>query len=453
MGAGIAGLAAAWEAVTTTPGAEVAVHEGDRIGGKIRTAPFGGHPVDEGADAFLTRVPDAVRLCRELGIEDELVSPAAGRALLWTGGSLHPFPDGLVLGVPGRLGPLVGSRLLTPAGLLRAGADLILPRRRWCDDASVADVIGSRFGRQVVDHLVDPLLGGIHAGSTYRLSAPAVAPQLWQAARTHRSLLLALRSAPSPSGEPIFAVPKGGMGRLVERLIDALAERGVTFVFDRVQRLQAGRDSRWEIDASGAYDAVVLATPAAVASRLVIDAFPVAGAELASIRTASIAVVTLAYSADALRVPSGVSGLLVPRADGRLMTACSFGTAKWPHWSESDEMVLRVSVGRDGDERGFALDDEQLVERLHDEVVVALGAKGPPLRWRVSRWPDAFPQYEVGHLARVDRIEVALAKDAPTLAVAGASYRGSGVPACIASGRAAATRVLGAVAPAPGRMP
>ena len=450
IGGGIAGLAAAWEFNGHDPDAEVVVFEPDRLGGKIHTEDFAGHPVDCGPDAFLTRVPDAVRLCVELGLDAELVAPAAGRALLWRGGSLAALPDGLVLGVPGRLRPLLTSGLLSVTGLLRAGADLVRPRRRWPDDASVAEVIGYRFGRQVVDRLVDPLIGGIHAGSTDRLSIDAVAPQLAQAARTHRSLLLGLRSGPPAPAGPVFLAPRGGMARLADRLVDRLRDRGVRFETASVAGLERASTGTWELDPGGRFDVVVVATPAATTARLIGSVAPDASAELGRIRTASVVLVTLAYPSTAFTVPAGASGILVPRAEGRLMTACSFGSAKWPHWSSPGIAILRVSAGRDGDRRAFDLGDEALVDRLHSEVETAVGATGSPTEWRVSRWPDSFPQYDVGHLGRVQRIEQSLTRQHPTLAVAGAGYRGSGLPACIASGRTAAASVLAAAAiPAP----
>ena len=151
---------------------------------------------------------------------------------------------------------------------------------------------------------------------------------------------------------------------------------------------------------------------------------------------------TLAYPRDGLDVAEGASGILVPRGEGRLMTACSFGSHKWPHWSSPDQAVLRVSTGRYGDERALQLTDEALVERLAGEVASALRTTAAPSEWRVSRWPAAFPQYLVGHVGRVERLDRILARDVPEIALAGASYRGSGIPACIASGRRAADAVL-----------
>ncbi len=441
VGGGIAGLAAAWELVAQ--GAEVTVLEPAHLGGRIKTVPFRGHPVDTGADAFLCRVPDAIRLATELGMESELVAPAAGGALLWLGGRLRPLPPGLVLGAPARLWPLLSSRILSPAGVARAGLDLILPTSEWPagTDVSVATVIGRRFGRQVAERLVDPLVGGIHAGRTDELSVTAAAPQLAEAARRHRSLLLGLRRQPAAPPGPVFLAPKGGMGRLVDRLVEALIADGVTFETVAVTAVRQPAAGQVVVDPAGSFDAAVLATPASVTARLVEQGAPDAARLLGAIRDASVVMVTFAYPAESIRVPPGTSGWLVPRAEGHLMTACSFGSAKWPHWSDRDSMVLRVSSGRSGDRRAIDMSDETVVERLQSELARALGTEVAPLSWRVSRWPEAFPQYEVSHLDRVARIEQALQDGLPSVALAGASFRGSGVPACVASGRRAAVLI------------
>jgi protoporphyrinogen/coproporphyrinogen III oxidase len=446
VGGGIAGLAAAWQLVTqttqTSTPPEVTLFEPDRLGGKILTEDFAGHTVDAGADGFIARVPDAVDLCLELGIKDELVAPAATKALLWTRGKLRPLPEGLVLGVPGRIGSLTTGGLLSPLGMARAAFDLVLPRTQWPDDMAVADVVGRRFGRQVSERLVDPLLGGIHAGSTQALSAEATAPQLAKAARSSRSLLLGLRhSAAAPTDGPLFLAPAGGMGRLVEVLVAALVERGVTFVRESVANISGESGDRVRVEPAGTFDAAILATPAAAAAKLLAAGSPVAAGHLAQIRSASVVLVTFAYPRAGLDIPGGASGFLVPRTEGRLMTACSFGSLKWPHWSDPDMVVIRASAGRAGDDRPFQLDDETLVDRLQTEVAQALGAQAGPAAWRVSRWPEAFPQYEVGHLDLVARTESALQKALPSVALAGAGYRGSGIPACIASGRRAAAAV------------
>ncbi len=436
VGGGIAGLAAAWELTSGPDPAEVTVFDPGPLGGRIQTIPFLGHPVDTGADAFVARVPDAVALARELGMEGELVAPVARRALILVGGRLRPLPDGLVLGAPAHLRPLLASRILSPVGVVRAGCDLVLPRTEWPDDMAVADLVGRRFGRQVAERLVDPLIGGIHAGRSEMLSAESTAPQLVRAARDHRSLLLGLGALPAPAPGPLFLAPRGGMGRLVARLVEALGERGVRFQTEAVSAMAGEKGGSVTLEPGGRFHAAVLATPAPVAARLVNALAPGAAADLRAITWSSVVLATLAYRRSELPVPDGASGWLVARSEGTLMTACSFGSAKWPHWSDPDTMILRVSAGRAGDERALGLGDEGLVDQLQREVAAALGTTASPFHWRVHHWKASFPQYEVGHRGRVERIEAALAPY--PVALAGASLRGSGIPACIASGRRAA---------------
>ena len=478
IGGGIAGLAAAWE---LRDRAEVTVFEPGRLGGKILTTDFCGHPVDEGPDAFITRTPEAVELCAEAGLTGELVAPAAGRSMLWWRGQLRPLPEGLVLGVPGRLGALVGAGILSPAGLARAGLDLVLPRRRPPSELSMWDLIADRFGPEVATRLVDPLVGGIHAGRTENLGALEVAPQIVGAAERSRSLALGLRNAPvAASGRPIFLTVRAGLAALVTALVERLRAGGVSFVSEGVGRLgvadmvpgrpgvalstcaptmasngwRPGGDRRWVAPGVDAvtYDGAVLAAPAPAAATMLGGE---AGAGLAGIPTASVVLVTMAFTGDA-EVPPGVNGFLVPRSEDRLMTACSFASAKWPHWARPGQPLLRVSAGRHGDDRAIDSADETVVDRLLGEVQAALGWTAVPSAVRVSRWRDSFPQQLVGHLGRLAAIEKRLAEELPAVALAGASYRGSGIPACVASGRAAARQVLAGgrrrepLAPGPG---
>ena len=434
VGGGITGLAAAWELLRS--GARVTLVEASpRLGGRIVTADVAGRRVDLGPDAFLARVPEATQLCRELGLEAELVSPATEKAWLWTRGRLRPLPDG-VLGVPTGLASLAGTGVLTPAGMARAALDLVLPPTPGPDgDRSVGQLVTARFGRQVHERLVDPLVGGIHAGPCDQLSLHATAPQL-AAAATSRSLLLGLRAhrraAPQQPG-PAFRSLRGGLARLVDRLEEALRAGGAAIELART------------VEALGdlGADATVVATPAAATASLV-AASPEAAAGLAAVEHASVALAVLVYPAAAFPRPPSGSGFLVPRVEGRLMTACSFASAKWPHWAAPGQVVLRASAGRWGDERALALSDDDLVARLHAELTEVLGLREEPSEVRVTRWSRAFPQYRVGHLDRVDRIDAALARDLPGVVVAGAALRGIGIPACIGQGRQAARRALSA---------
>lgn len=443
VGGGITGLAAAWEALGA--GADVTVLEaGSRFGGRIVTEEVAGRPVDLGPDAFLARVPDALQLCAELGLDDELVHPAAEGASIWARGRLRRLPPGLVLGAPtgpGDLSALVRAGLITPAGAARAALDLVLPATSWGPDPSVGELVGARLGPQVHARVVDPLVGAIHAGPSNLLSA-SVAPQLAAAARS-RCLMGGLHAARGASGgggrvnggpgaAPVFASLRTGLGRLVDRLEGSLRDGGVT--------LATGTT----VDEApvGGFDATILTTPAGISARLVAKASPDTAAELRGVDYASVALVVLVYPSAAVGRPLAGTGFLVPPAEGRLLTACSYASSKWPHWAGPGDVVLRASAGRWGDERPAALGDGDLCDRLHNELAAALGLAAGPRLTRVTRWEKSFPQYRPGHLARVSRAESALARDAPAVTLAGASYRGVGIAACVAQGRAAARRAL-----------
>ena len=451
VGGGIAGLTAAW--ALSGRDALVTVFEPGALGGKLRTTTFAGRPVEEGPDAFLSRTPEATALCAELGVDD-LVAPAAGHTLLWVRDRLRPLPEGLILGVPGRLGPVVRSGLLSPAGLARAGLDLVLPRRTYGEDVSAGRLISDRFGRQVATRLVEPLLGSIHAAPLNELSASIVAPQVLAAARSSRSLLLALRrQAPPPSAgpqSPIFLTPAQGLSGLVGALADGLRARGVGIRAEAVGSVEDGPGGVRVTPAGGPaeeFDAAVLAVPAFDAASLLGDAAP---AGLADIPFTSVAVLSVAVPASQWTPPEGFNGVLVPAGEGRLMTACSFYSNKWPARAGDGDgtggappvHVVRISAGRHGDRRIDELDDEALEGRLLDELSRAVGRPLQPVEARLTRWPSSFPLYRVGHARAVDRMEEELAARAPRVALAGSSYRGAGIPACIRSGREAAERLL-----------
>ena len=429
VGGGIAGLAAAH--ALNEAGADVTLHEAsDRLGGKVLTGSFCGLPVEQGPDCFLARVPWAVDLCRRVGLGEELVAPATGTAYVWARGRLRRLPDGLVLGAPARVGPLARSGLLSAAGVARAGLDLVLPRRARAGDPTVDEVIGGRFGREVVDRLADPLLGGINAGRADRLSLRAVAPDLADAADGRRSLLLGLRSRPHAADGPIFLTVHGGLSRLVERLAARLPD----------VRLGEPVVALRDLDA----DRVVLAVPAFAAALLLEARSSDAVGELRSIEHASVRIVTLAYRRETVAEKLDGTGFLVPRAEGWLVTACTWLSSKWSALATDDHVLVRASTGRFGDERALELEREALVERVHEELTRAMALSDTPDAWEVADWPRSFPQYEPGHLARVDRIEAALTRDAPGVVVAGAAYRGLGLASCIRQGEEASRKVLAA---------
>lgn len=443
VGGGITGMTAAWR--LHRAGADVVLLEADgRLGGKLALGTVAGEEAELGADAFLARTPAAPRLARDLGLGDDLVEPATGQAWLWTGGRLRPLPGGTVLGVPSDPVALARSGVLSPAAMARAGLDLVLPRRRVGGDRSVADLVGERFGHAVVDTLVEPLLGGVYAGRPDQLSVEATAPMIADAARAHRSLLVGLRrhrARTAASDGPVFQTLAGGLAQLTERMAADLGDAVRTGV--AVDRIEQAGDGWRVVPVDGdPLDAaqVVLATPAYATADIVADVARTAAAELAQVRYASVAVVTLAYARSADGELPGGSGMLVPRGEGRLVKAATFVSRKWPHRDTGDHVLVRASVGRIDDDRWRALEEDELARRVDAEVRWATGVRTPAVEAVVTAWDRGLPQYTVGHRERVDRIRTALPDG---LQVAGAAYDGIGVDPCVAGAEHAAAAVLG----------
>ena len=462
VGGGIAGLAAAHELADLPDVITTVVEGADRLGGKVHTAPFADADLDTGPDAFLARRPEAVQLCRELGILDRLEAPATGKAWLWVRGRLRPVPEATLLGVPTDVGAVARTGVLSPAGLARlAAAPLVTRRQRPLgpgEDRTIGQVVRRSLGDEVHERLVDPLVGGINAGNTDALSIDAVAPQLAAAARRSADLAAGARqvqaaapAAPPGAPAPVFFGLPGGMARLVDALEARLVRAGVE-VRTGSQVASLGRDGATWLARTAAgddvrADAVVLAAPAPVSARLVRPFDEAVAATLGNIAHASVTLVALAWPREAVpRLPPG-SGFLVPRGEGRLMTACSWSSSKWAHLAApSGRVLLRVSAGRADDHRAGAMDDDELEARLRLELRDAMGIVATQSAVRITRWPDAFPQYAPGHLGRIAAAEATLSARHPGLVLAGAALRGVGIPACIGSGRAAARAVVAGVA-------
>ena len=440
VGGGVAGLSAALEARVLRPDAEIVVLEaGSRIGGKVAVSEVGGLMVDEGADSMLTRVPDGLALARSAGLEAELVSPAVGQASVWSRGRLRDLPTGTLLGLPTDLAALARSGLLSTAGLYRVLADLGAPGAGVQEDCSVGDLVRRRFGGEVVDRLVDPLLGGVYAGRADLLSLRATLPQLVRPAARHRSLLLAAREARAatpPTDGPLFASLPGGLGRLPARV--AAAARAEVRLHTTARGL-ARTPTGWRVTTGSAADpqeltadAVVLAVQGAPADRLLAGLAPAIEVDYAS-----VAIVTLVLDGP---TPGRGSGYLVPAVEGRTTKAVTFTSRKWRHLA-GERAVIRASVGRYGEAHDLQRDDADLVAAVAAELSVAVGPLPAVAASRVTRWGGGLPQYAVGHLDRVRRTREAVARH-PGLAVAGAAYDGVGVPACARSGREAARCAL-----------
>ncbi|HLU74090.1 MAG TPA: protoporphyrinogen oxidase [Nonomuraea sp.] len=449
VGGGISGLAAAWHLKRSAgERVKVTVLEGSpRIGGKLYATEVAGVSLDAGAEAMLARRPEGKELARAVGLGDDLMDPGAASPAIYSRGALRPLPKGQVMGVPADLAELAKSGILSPAGLLRVPLDQILPATLVRTDVSVAAYIRARMGGEVLDRLIEPLLGGVYAGRSDLLSLEATMPRVAAAARAERSLLTAardiLRDTPKDAG-PVFTTLRGGMGALPEAVAKASGadiRTGVTVrELHRTEtgwRLVTGPVPRPETVEA---DAVIVAVPAPAASRLLKTEVPGAAAELARIEYASMAVVALAYPADAFPAPPGHSGYLVPPVEKRAVKAVTFSSVKWPHLSR-DLVLLRCSIGRVGEEHLLQREDAELVSMAMAEMSEVMGVRGLPADTRVTRWGGALPQYHVGHLDRVARVHAAVSGQ-PALAVCGAAYDGLGIPACLATARTAASRIL-----------
>ena len=455
VGAGIAGLAAAFflrdEAVRVT------VLEGSpRLGGKLSASDVAGVAMDEGAEALLARRPEGIELITAVGLGNDLVPAGVTSSAIYTRGALRPLPRRQFMGVPADAGELAATGVISAEGVARARDEQARPAPAAdaaVDDVSVTEYIGSRLGVEVVDRLVDPLLGGVYAGRSEDLSFRATLAPLAAATRGHATLTGAVTSLlpPAPAAgdsgnkpTPVFVSLTTGIGALPEAVAKASGADVRTSAMVRgLKRTAAG----WRLTIGSAADpeyldadAVIVATPAAPAARLLREAASEAAGGLAEIPYASMAIVTLAFRAVDFPAQRR-SGYLVPAVDGRVVKAATFSTVKWPHLAaQAPVHVVRCSVGRSGDVAILQRDDEDLAALAAAELAEAVGITAPSVARRVTRWGGGLPQYNVGHVDRVARIRAAVAAQ-PGLAVAGAAYDGVGIPACVATARSAVTQV------------
>jgi oxygen-dependent protoporphyrinogen oxidase len=461
VGGGISGLAAARRIAAARPDVDVIVLEAsDRVGGKLLRAEVAGSWVDVGAEAMLARRPEGLALARDAGLADAIIHPLTTAALLRTRGLNRPLPRATLIGVPSDLDALREAEVLGGDTLQRIADEPGAPPLPPLDtDISVGDLVASRFGEEVVQRLVDPLLGGVYAGHAHEISLRAAVPALAGRLSAGGSLLEAAAAvvrAGATSAErvpaPVFGSLAGGLARLPETIA---ASGSITVRLGQAVRSIGRTATGFELavgsvpdGSSLAADAVVIATPAGKTATMLRRLAPVAAAELAGIETASMVVVTLAFDPDdtQLRLPPG-SGVLVPAVEGLSIKAMTFSSQKWPGVgssgrSASERVVLmRASLGRAREEWALQREDAELARLVLAEVAAVTGTTALPIDTHVQRWGGGLPQYAVGHLERVQRVRAATAA-VSGLELCGASLDGVGIPACIASAHAAADRVI-----------
>lgn len=487
-------MAAAYALATGPNPPRITVLESSpRLGGKLAGAELEGVPVDLGAESVLARRPEGVDLIKAVGLGDDLVHPATTSAGLWIGDRIRAIPP-TVMGVPTSADTTVD--VLGAEAAAQVAAEPSMAEPALTEDVAIGRFVAERMGSAVTDRLVDPLLGGVYAGRAEEISLAAAVPELFAKLKTAPSLLAAtaelreLGQRRAVEGAPVFAGVRGGIHKLVEALEKDLVGRGVVLqrnaTVRRIRRSPAGSDAAsggaagdraaasggaasggaasggaggraargsqlygYELETGPVpapallhADAVVVAVPASPAARMLADLVPQASTELAAIEYASMAIVTLAVRKEDWPSTATGSGFLVPSVEGRTIKASTYSHAKWQWSAEAggELAVLRCSVGRLGEEYVLQRSDEELTALAAADLRAAVGLEAPVVASLVTRWGGGLPQYAVGHLARVDRVEAAVAEQ-PGLAVCGAAYRGVGIAACIAAAGKAATRV------------
>ncbi len=463
VGGGIAGLSAAWELTgakagpdDATPRVEVIEAE-NVVGGVLQTTRFAGRTIDLGADGFLARRPEAVGLIDELGCSNELEAIDASGASIWLRGALDELPSGLALGIPTSSGQLANVKGLSFRARLDAIRDERLPKgMNVADDATIGDIVRTKLGRELAYQFIEPMVGGIQAGRIDQLSAKSVYPALLAAAQKGGSLMKALRpttTATEPTG-PLFNSLMNGVGSLPLELGEQLRRRGVivrTGVAVTALRRTPSGNFPWDVDTATTTtpaDYVVLATPAPTVARL-LGSFDPALERLSSVAGAGAAVITFSVPRGDITLSASGTGVLVPLStrwvgEGSMMvTALTFLDRKWAHLRRNDDVLLRAHVGRIDDARWTEMTDDELIDRVANEMRVLLPRFGQSFIGVVQRWPARLPQYYLGHDTVVKNAKAAA--DAIRVGLCGNAYDGVGVPASIGSGRRAGRAALDAV--------
>jgi oxygen-dependent protoporphyrinogen oxidase len=454
IGGGISGLAAAHRLKQTAPELAVALIESDsRLGGKIVTERVDRFVIEGGPDTFLSYKPRGLGLCRELGLEDRLhgTNEKIRRTYVMRGGKLYELPEGLTGLIPSRFEPMLKTGLISPLGKLRMGMDYLIPPRSADGDESLATFVERRLGRELYDHLIEPLLSGIYAGDGELLSLAATFPQLRQTELEHGGLIKGMLAAKGKATSPkpgskrwaAFLTPITGLAEIVEALAMHLGSVDIR-LGKRVERVEAAPTGYTVVLGNGdsiQAEAVIFATPAFVTADLIAQLDSQLADALRAIPYVSTATVSVAYPLSEIPRRLDGYGYIIPRAEGRAILACTWTSTKFPHRAPEGFGLIRAFIGRAGQESALAATDEELLALVREELRRTLGITAPPRLHRIFRWPNAMPQYTLGHLDRLGVIERRLAAWAG-LFVAGNAYRGIGLPDCIASGEAAAEAAL-----------
>lgn len=465
VGGGISGLATAFALSERAAAAGLSIRctvleAGQTWGGKIVTHRIGDLVTEAGPDSFLSNKPAGLQLVEKLGLTGQLINTneTGKKASVYSGGRLRELPEGLVVMTPGQVGPFLTSGLLTVGGLVRMGLDLVMPAKRPEGDESLASFFRRRFGREAFERMIEPLMAGIYAGDAEQMSLKATFPRFLELEQKHGSVIRGMLAARTTgAGEPkagpkrtMFVSLRNGLEDLVTVLVRRLTDQSVTLrsgVTVESLRVRSHQLGRWTYDvmlrdgSALSVDSLVLATPAYVSAELLRPLTPIASGLLDMIPYASTATIAMAYPASVIGGAVQGFGFVVPRVEQRDLIAATWTSLKWPHRAPPDQLMVRCYVGGVGREAILQLDDQALVTRLKAELRQICGVTAEPTYMEVNRWMKAMPQYQLGHVERLEQAEGALSRYGG-LVLTGAAYRGVGIPDCIRDGACAADKVV-----------
>lgn len=459
IGGGIAGITAAYYLQKEVkekalPIETILIEASDRLGGKIQTYTENGYVIEKGPDSFLARKMSASRLAEEAGLKEQLVNNGTGKSYILVKDKLHSMPGGAIMGIPTKIGPFAMSSMFSPIGKLRAGGDFILPPSNVKGDQSLGKFFRRRFGNEVVDHLIEPLLSGIYAGDIDQMSLLATFPQFYEVEQKHRSLILGMKkSTPKPkltktltqAGKKsggMFLSLKGGLESLVHaieaKLNDGSVLKGVSVekVEQNGEHYTLSLSTGEEIKA----DSIIVCVPHKQTAEI-FSQYPFFE-PFYNVPSTSVANVALAFPESAIKQDIDGTGFIISRDSGYSMTAVTWTHKKWPHSAPKGKALLRCYVGRPGDEEIVSRSDEEIVEAVLKDLNKTMNIVSAPELTVITRWHDSMPQYTVGHKERMRDITAKMGNELPGVFLAGASYEGLGVPDCIDQGEAAVKRVL-----------
>lgn len=459
LGGGITGLSAAFYAKKLFADKKIPlqitiVEKSERFGGKINTLYKDGFVIERGPDSFLARKMPIIHLSRELGLEDELVgvNPKAKKNYILHNNKLHQMPPGLVLGIPTQLTPFMKTGLVSIAGKARAAMDMVIPKREEDSDESLGHFLQRRLGKEVLEQIAEPLLAGIYAGDTYKLSLQATFPQFQAVEKKHGSLIKGMmlnkqaeqkqEGMPKAAENSVFLTYKNGLSTLVERLMEELHDVELVNGLAATSVVQGEHVYEITMDDGSvlATDSVIAALPGYGLAPLFPDVPEVK--ELGRMQYVSVANVILAFDEKEFGYELDGSGYVIPRKEGRYITACTWTSSKWLHTAPKGKVLIRCYVGRSGAEDWVNDSDEDIIRRVRKDLREIMGITAEPLFHQVTRLKRSMPQYPVGHLQKIKGIRQALAEKMPGVYITGAAFHGVGLPDCIRQGKEAVETLL-----------